>query len=1208
MEAIKTYWLGIPTIERNGSVVDLETRKAVALLACLGLSSPSPLAREKLATLFWPDYDQQHASANLRRSLYSINRALGPELITGNREKVMINSSCLFWQDTSEFRQLLLKVRSHNHGGIICEECIANLEKANALYRGSFLEGLNLRDSPEFDNWQYMQREGFLQDLASSLEKLTLAYTSLEARDKAIQRARNWVNLDPLNEKAQRKLIELFVKTEQRSAAIHQFEEYSRVLNDELGQPLDDEMKEFYSELRSGRPGKKELSSGIATPAAHVEPSMQPLIKTKLFIPRLRKDYVPRPHLLEKFEKGSRKTLTLISAPAGYGKTTLLAEWIDHLQKVISPTPWSICWYSLDAGDNDPIRFLAYLMAALVKVDLQLSRETQKVIDSSDPLHPKTPLSMLLNDLQGANRSVLLVLDDYQFINNQAIHDAMTFLLEHAPENLHLVLATRSDPPIPLSRLRARGQLSEIRVEDLRFTTLEATRFLNQVFGLNLSQEQVKKLENRTEGWVAGLQLAAVSMQGRQDIPKFIEAFSGSHRFIMDYLAEEALSQQPSEIQRYLLKTSILERLNDSLCDFVLNIQAEKHLTDPYSPQESSSAPKESIIRLANLENLGLFIVPQDDERIWYRYHHLFADLLRTHLQGTLPGLVPTLHQRASIWFEKHGDVEGSIDHAIAAGDWESASRLMVLHLPGYLEKGQMITIIKWLEQFPQQEIFKSPKLCIEVAELYSKAGLIDHIDPFLDKAEELVSPKKSQDESEDKSPKNKLSAKEITVIQSMAPILRGLKAVCSGQPQLAMDITQAALQSIPEMDSKERAVLFWVQGWAQRSLGNLDLALELLTKGTEYSNQSGATLRDIWTDLGNVTRLVGKLKKAISILENSLKATIDKDNQNQGNLSRDESFLSFLYYERNQLEQAEIYAKRSLAHTQWWPSHNIIATANLSLAQIMLSRNDLDGSLNALQIAEEERKNRLMTPFVHSLVDVTWVQVWLKQKNWDLLDQWESNQISILESKSISNDKIDEYLEFKLIMLVRLWIERTMLDKKYERYETSLSLLQRLETSSRNSGRGNSLVVVLLYKAIILFYEEKRTQAFGELDNCFELAEPGDYVRIFLDIGESSRALIYAYLQQSNVTHKKYALKILREFSSSHSAEKQKEVIPDALTSRESEILQLLAEGCSNREIAERLVLSEGTIKFHVHNILGKLYVTNRTQAIAEARELNLI
>lgn len=1206
MEGIKTNWLGIPKIERNGNVINLETRKAVALIAYLDLSFSSSLSRENLAALFWPEYDQQHASANLRRTLFSINRDLGPDFITANRETVMINPSCLSWQDVREFRLLLASVESHNHERIVCAECISNLEKATALYRGSFLEGLNLRDSPEFEKWQYTQRESFLQEFASSLEKLTLAYASFGEWQKAIQRARNWVNLDPFYEKAQRTLIELYAQTGQRSAALHQFEEYSRILKDELDQPPDDEILSFYQEIRAGKTGNMDELPDKSTPIPQIGPCSQPLIKTKLFIPRLRKDYVPRPQLLEKIIKGSRKTLTLISAPAGYGKTTLLAEWIDFLQKADTPTPWAVCWFSLDAGDNDTMRFLAYLTAALEKVDLEIRTATQEIIHSADSQYPNTPLSMLLNDLQELDQPVLLVLDDYQFISNPEIHDGITFLLDHLPDKVHMVIATRSDPPIPLSRMRARGQLSEIRAEDLRFNPSETTRLLNQVFALDLSQEQVIKLEGRTEGWIAGLQLAGVSMQGRGDIPQFIDAFSGSHRFIMDYLAEEALSRQPPEIQNYLLQTSILERLNDALCDFVMSINSTKEPLVAQNPVPVIADERK--IHLAMLENLGLFIIPMDDERIWYRYHHLFADLLRTRLQSISPSIIPELHQRASIWFEKYGDIEASINHSLAAEDWDNANRLIDLHLPKYLENGQMTTIFKWLEQFPKGELYKRPKLCVQVAEMYSQAGLIDRIDPLLDNAEEIITSSNSQRKSEGEPTEIRLSAEEITVIQSMVAILRGLKAVCSGHPQRAMEITQAALKNIPEMSLKEQAVLYWVQGWAQRSLGDLNLALNYLNKGMEYARESGAILRDIWTDLGNVTRLVGKLPQSIDILKNSLQTAIDRGIPNQGNLSRDESFLSFLYYEKNQLDEAFTYAKRALAHTQWWPSHNIIATANVSLAQIMLARNDLDASLIALQKAEDERKNRLMTPFVHSLVEATWVQVWLKQGKWTLLDQWERTQVSNLETRSVSNDPIDEYLELRLIMLVRLWIEKTKLDKKEERFETCFSLLERLEINSRKMGRGNSLTVVLLYKAIVLFHKDKRNEAYKELGHCFELAEPSEYMRIFLDAGESSRALIYAYLQQSKVIHKDYALKILREFSNTQKEEKQKEAPPAVLTSREIDILQLLAEGCSNSEIAERLVLAEGTIKFHVHNILGKLNATSRTMAITKARELNII
>lgn len=1208
MEGLKTYWLGIPIIERDGNFIHLETRKAVALLAYLSFYSPSPFARENLATLFWPEYDQQHAFANLRRSLYSINRELGPNLIIANRENAMINPSCLFWQDVSEFCQRLANVKSHNHERIVCVECIDNLEKAVDLYRGSFLEGLNLRDSPEFDKWQYLQRDSFLQDLASSLEQLSVAYVSLGEWEKGIQRARHWVSLDHLNENAQRTLIELFALAGQHSAALHQFEEYSRALNDELGQSLDDQMREFYQKIRTGRLGKGDVFSKMSSSPVNIKLEKQPLIKTKLFIPYPRKNIVPRPLLLEKLTQGLTKPLILVSAPAGYGKTTLLAEWINSLPKKDSLTPWAVCWFSLDAGDNDPMRFLAYLTAALEKVDLELSAETQEIIHSFEGIYSKTPLAMLLNNLQVQDQSVLLVLDDYQFINNPAIHDGITFLLENLPGNVHVVIATRSDPPIPLSRLRARGQLSEIREEDLRFKTVEATRFLNQVFGLDLSKEQVTKLENRTEGWVAGLQLAAVSMQGRGDIPQFIDAFSGSHRFIMDYLAEEALSRQPLVIQNYLLRTSFLERMNDSLCDFVLGFHHERQ-TEIMSPMPGEIAKSmQSPIRLADLERTGLFIIPQDDDRVWYRYHRLFADLLRTRLQNSMPDLIPELQTRASLWFEMNGFVDEAITHALAARNWEMIDHLFDKYLYTYLGNGQMETVIRWIDEIPQEVILQYPKMCIEIANVCAEAGVIEKIDPLLNSAEEHMKANHILKDAFSENNTPVITQSQFTQIFSMIGILRGLKSVCSGDPQIALEFTQKVAAEYPDMEPQELVRLYQVEGLAYRNLGNLTIALERLHKAIELIQQRGLVPHDIWTDYGDLNRVAGKLPEAKRIFEETIRSAEERGLKNHGRISRDEIFLSVILLEQNQLEKALMHINRAIAYTRWWPSHNVIAIAYAIQAQVLLALHEIQSSIQAVENAERERKKRLMTPFVHNLIEETWVLVWLAQRNWMLLDRWLKKQVSALTVSELNGQPVDELLESRLILAVRICIEKTKLDQKKEHYQDCLSILEHLEKNSRNSGRGNSLVVVLLYKAIALFHESELDKALRVLDTCLDLAESGEYKRSFLDVGESSRVLLYAYLQQPDAIHRSYALSILREFNESLSTDNPKQIIPNMLTPREMDIIHLLAEGCSNREIAERLVLSVGTIKFHVHNIIGKLNATSRTQAIANARELNLI
>ncbi|MBU1683739.1 hypothetical protein KJ742_07415, partial [Patescibacteria group bacterium] len=714
--------------------------------------------------------------------------------------------------------------------------------------------------------------------------------------------------------------------------------------------------------------------------------AIQLLIKTKLLVPPLRVSFVQRPDLLGKLDKGFHCALTLISAPAGYGKTTLLTEWINTRKKIGASSTLTVCWLSLDSGDNDPIRFLTYLTASLENVNPKLSAEARSLIQSSKSFQPQTPISILINNLQEIPHSIILVLDDYQFISNPAIHDGITFLLEHIPVNVHLFIATRSDPPLPLARLRSHNQLNELRANDLRFSSSEVAIFLNDVFNLSLTPTQITALENRTEGWIAGLQMAAISMQGRLDTTQFIERFSGSHRFIMDYLTEEALNCQSNEIKEFLLYTSILERLSGSLCEFILARESDNEANALPSINDLSFIPGKSQNLLNELERSNLFVIPTDEARIWYRYHHLFADILRTRLKQTSPESIPILHMRASAWFENNGWIEESIEHSLIARDWDNASRLIDLHIYRYLENGQMTTVMKWIEGFPKDIIYRYPKLCVKVAEVYAQAGLIDQIDPLLDRAEEIISVVKDHTGDIEGARTKNLTGKDINMIRAMSAILRGLKSVCAGKPNHALERLHQALIDIPEMESEELAVLFWVEGWAYRSLGNLDRALASLTKGTEFALKTERLFRDIWTDLAIVTRLVGKLPQAIEIFNNSLQIAAERGIQNQGNLSRDESFLSFIYLEQNNLDLAYTHANQAITYTQWWPSHNIIATAYTGLAQILFARNDLDRSVLALQNADQERKNRMMTPYIHSIVDITWARIWLRRGEWNFL------------------------------------------------------------------------------------------------------------------------------------------------------------------------------------------------------------------------------
>jgi LuxR family maltose regulon positive regulatory protein len=432
------------------------------------------------------------------------------------------------------------------------------------------------------------------------------------------------------------------------------------------------------SHARSSDPGRQ---------ARRKDPA--PLLATKIYIPPPRPGLVSRPRLIRRLDEGLRlgHRLTLVSAPAGFGKTTLLSEWCAGCGRPVA-------WLSLDEGDNDPARFLAYLVAALQTVEVDIGAGVVAALQSPQPPSMEAGLTLLINEMTTISDPFALVLDDYHLITAQPIQDGLTFLLDHLAPQMHLCIAGRADPPLPLARLRARGQLTELRAADLRFTPGEAAAFLNTSVGLNLSNAEVAALDARTEGWIAGLQMAALSMRGRQDLPGFIRAFTGTHRFVLDYLVEEVLEQQSPGIQRFLLKTSVLERLAAPLCDAV-------------------TAGSDSRTILGQLDRDHLFLIPLDNERRWYRYHHLFADLLRSRLKQTDPDRAPILRRRASEWYEQHGLIVDAVSHAFAAGDIGQVARLVEGNVLAMMGHGELTTVMRWLDGLPAGMVRSRPWLSI---------------------------------------------------------------------------------------------------------------------------------------------------------------------------------------------------------------------------------------------------------------------------------------------------------------------------------------------------------------------------------------------------------------------------------------------------------------------------------------------------------------
>jgi LuxR family maltose regulon positive regulatory protein len=532
-------------------------------------------------------------------------------------------------------------------------------------------------------------------------------------------------------------------------------------------------------------------------PIPREAPMATSLLTTKLYIPRIRRNLVPRPRLIEQLNDGLQRKLTLIAAPAGYGKTTLVGEWVQAMGSAAPAT--GIAWLSLDEGDNDPTRFLSYSVAALRTIDPNIAKGALSALRSAQPPPAEAVLTSLINDIAANPTRIIPVLDDYYLIGSSPVDEALTFLVDHLPPQIHLVIATRDDPPLPLARLRTRGQMTELRAVDPRFTLSEAAQFLNQVMGLNLSTEDVAALEARTEGWIAGLQLATISMRGHKDATSFVKSFTGSHRFVLDYLIEEVLEQQPQDVQTFLLQTAVLDRLTGSLCDALTG-------------QDDGQATLES------LEQANLFIVPLDNERRWYRYHQLFADLLRRRLRqsttsstGNEQRDVAELHIRASEWYESHGLEVQAFHHAAAANDVDRTTRLIEGGGMPLTFRGALTPVLIWLESLPTAVLDARPSLWVTYASAVLAAGQVTGVEEKLQAAEAALQGAEPDEETRDISGR---------IAATRATLAWGRK-----EAETIIAQSRRALELLHPDNVPFRTSTIWKLGYAYRLQGDLAAA-----------------------------------------------------------------------------------------------------------------------------------------------------------------------------------------------------------------------------------------------------------------------------------------------------------------------------------------------------------------------------------------------
>ena len=919
----------------------------------------------------------------------------------------------------------------------------------------------------------------------------------------------------------------------------------------------------------------KNHKNGLSLKGAHLSSVTQDRslhqtpLRTKICVPPSADNWIARRRLDPKLEQGFKRKLTLVSAPAGFGKTTLLSDWINRCQV-------PVVWVSADKRDNDVLNMLSSVIFGLRQmadgID-GIGNAALSMLQAPQPPHMDIVLTSLLNDIARIPQDFSLVVDDYHLVEAKPIHDLMGFLIDHLAENMHMVISTRIDPPLPLARVRSQNNLTELRAKELSFDLPETTDFLNQRLDKNLSSDDIKLIQARTEGWIAGLQLASLSLQERENPSEFIQGFKGDNRYIADYLTEEILNRQPENLRQFLLSTSILGRFCASLCDAVTN-QTNSHQL------------------LEKLEKNNLFVIPLDDERRWYRYHHLFTDLLRKRLVSQKKDRVPDLHQRASQWFADKGLRYDAMDHAFGARDYNAAGRLIEDIAEGEWDRSQESIIMQWIAKLPASLVQANPNLCIFYARELFKAGHVKDAESKLQTAEQLLA-------------SASISAAQENELRGRIAVVRAYISARTGDTRNIIRNAKQALELLPPTSLMWRSVaatnLGFGYGWA--GSGDCVKAQQAFAEAKRISSSAGNTYYQVFAGscLGSIMMIRCKFRNANNVCEQSLDLAIKNGLEQAGIVGSLYANLGTINCERNELNLGLELLNKSVAISRLGRDPVILASCGISLLRGQSYRLDFAGALKTIEMLKECERDFALPPWITNTITAIQVHLWLAGGNLNAALEWAK------ERNLSHDDKVDNLHEIEHLTLAHVLMAQNKRDE-------ADGLLKRTIANAKSGDRVYMMIEMLIYRALIQHAKQNHAAALNTLNTALLLAEPSGLIMIFASKGKPVGDLLEAVLASEKQAHDvskagfslSYVKKILRAFKTNLPI--QKDELPDPISERELEVLRLMATGLSNREIGDKLFISLNTVKTHTKHINQKLEVGSRIKAVIRAKALNLL